>query len=227
MIFSLSAESWGGERWDWESTPATAEAAAASEVAEIGIPTVCIDFGVEKCSCVGSDNIRGMRELTEHVISMGHRRIAYVYGDDSYVTRTRIRSFLDTCREHGLDVPPEYLVSGRYHDTAGAQAATRTLLELRVPPTCILYPDDFSCVGGYNELVRRGLFDRISIAGYDGISICQAFSPKLTTLRQDAETMGAAAAEELSRLISADDRRSPKRILVPGELITGETVRGI
>ena len=82
------------------------EAAAASEVAEIGIPTVCIDFGVEKCSCVGSDNIRGMRELTEHVISMGHRRIAYVYGDDSYVTRTRIRSFLDTCREHGLNVPP-------------------------------------------------------------------------------------------------------------------------
>ena len=203
------------------------EAAAASEVAEIGIPTVCIDFGVEKCSCVGSDNIRGMRELTEHVISMGHRRIAYVYGDDSYVTRTRIRSFLDTCREHGLNVPPEFLVSGRYHDTAGAQAATRTLLELRVPPTCILYPDDFSCVGGYNELVRRGLFGKISIAGYDGISICQAFSPKLTTLRQDAETMGTAAAEELSRLISADDRRSPKRILVPGELITGETVRGI
>ena len=49
---------------------------------------MCIDFGVEKCSCVGSDNIRGMRELTEHVISMGHRRIAYVYGDDSYVTRS-------------------------------------------------------------------------------------------------------------------------------------------
>ena len=205
------------------------EAAAAAEVADIGIPTVCIDFGVENCSCVGSDNIRGMRELTEYVISMGHRRIAYVYGDDSYVTRTRIRSFLDTCREHGVHVPPEYMISARYHDTGGAQEATRSLLSLSEPPTCILYQDDYSCVGGYNEIKRMGgsVPETVSLAGYDGISVCQAFSPKLTTLRQNAETMGAAAAEELSRMISSDERRSPKRILVPGELLKGETVRRI
>ena len=89
------------------------DAAAAGEVAAIGIPTVCIDFGVENCSCVGSDNIRGMRELTAYVIGRGHRRIAYVCGEDSYVTRTRIRSFLDTCKENGVPVPPEYLVQSR------------------------------------------------------------------------------------------------------------------
>ncbi|MBO6040606.1 MAG: LacI family DNA-binding transcriptional regulator, partial [Oscillospiraceae bacterium] len=171
------------------------EAAAGAEVADTGIPTVCIDFGVDNCSCVGSDNTRGMHDLVSYVISMGHRRIAYVYGDDSYVTRTRIRSFLDTCRENGVDVPPEYLAEARYHDCSSAQEATRRLLSLPAPPTCILYPDDFSCVGGRSELESLGLSENMSFAGYDGISVCQESSPRLTTLRQDAEGMGAAAAE--------------------------------
>ena len=199
----------------------------AAEVAATGIPTVCIDFGVEGCGCVGSDNIRGMLDLANYVIGMGHRRIAYVYGDDSYVTRTRVHSFVDACRENGITVPPEYLISCRYHDTVGAQEATRKLLSLSEPPTCIIYQDDYSCVGGYNELRRLGrrVPEDISMAGYDGISVCQAFSPRLTTLRQNAEAMGTTAAEELSRMISAADRRTARRILVPGELIEGETVR--
>ena len=206
-----------------------AEAACAAEVAGTGIPTVCIDFGVENCGCVGSDNIRGMHELVSYVISMGHRRIAYIYGEDSYVTRTRIRSFLDTCKENGVAVPPEYLVQGRYHDTLCAQTATRELLSLPEPPTCILYPDDFSCVGGRNEIERMGgpFSGRVSLAGYDGISVCQAFSPKLTTLRQNTEDMGITAAEELSRMIAAGERRTPRRLLIPGELLEGETVRRI
>ena len=205
------------------------DASAAAEVAAAGIPTVCIDFGVEDCGCVGSDNIRGMHDLVNYVIGMGHRRIAYVYGDDSYVTRTRVRSFVDTCRENGVAVPPEYMVEGRYHDTFGAQNATRKLLSLREPPTCIIFPDDFSCVGARNEIERMGLTvpGDISIAGYDGISVCQAFSPSLTTLRQNAESMGVTAAEEISRMISAGDRRSARRVLIPGELIAGETVSRI
>ena len=205
------------------------EAVPAAEVVSIGIPTVCIDFGVDNCGCVGSDNIQGMRDLVGYVISMGHRRIAYVYGEDSYVTRTRIRSFLETCKENGIAVPPEYLVQGRYHDTLGAEEATRKLLTLPEPPTCILCPDDFSCVGARNELERLGVDfpGRVSLAGYDGISVCQAFSPRLTTLRQDAETMGTVAAEELSRMITAEDKRTPRRVLVPGTLLRGETVRRI
>ena len=203
------------------------EAAVGAQTADIGIPTVCIDFGVENCGCVGSDNIRGMQELVGHVIALGHRRIAYIYGDDSYVTRTRLRSFIDTCRGNGLTVPPEYLVPARYHDSELAQRATRQLLALDEPPTCILYPDDFCCVGGHNELERLGLSERVSLAGYDGISVCQAFSPRLTTLRQDAEGMGAAAAEELSRMIGAGTQRAPRRLLFPGELLPGETVHPI
>lgn len=204
------------------------DTAVAKEISDRGIPTVCIDYAVAGCGGVLSDNVRGMGDLMRYILARGHRRIAFIYGQDSIVTRTRVETFQKICAEHGIDVPPEYLIRGAYHDTRGAQEATDRLLSLRTPPTCILYPDDFSSVGGRNELERRGLTapNDISIAGYDGISFSWAIHPMLTTVRQDAETMGRAAAGELARMIE-EGPRDGRTILVPSELIPGETVAQI
>ena len=199
------------------------------KLVDTGIPVVCIDYGIAGCGSVCSDNMQGMQELVSYVISCGHRRIAYISGHDTHVTRTRIEAFRATCANYGIDVPEEYLIPALFHSPELSGDATRALLSLPVPPSCILYPDDLSYIGGLNELERMGLSipADVSAAAYDGLDICQAFHPRLTTIRQNAETMGRCAAEELVRAIESDEEYEFRRILIPGVLLSGETVSTI
>jgi LacI family transcriptional regulator len=196
------------------------------ELATSGIPMVSIDYHFENCGCVQSDNVQGMHDLVSYIYKMGHRKIAFIHGEETAVTRIRIASFYRTCRELGLEVPEEYVVGGLYHDSSASAAATRQLLTLKNKPTCIIYPDDISYIGGWNELEKQGLTipKDICTAGYDGIHFSQLLRPKLTTLRQDADLMGSSAADELARAVEEGKLYIPGRILIPGNLLPGETV---
>jgi LacI family transcriptional regulator len=101
------------------------------------------------------------------------------------------------------------------------------LLELDSPPTCILYPDDFSFIGGMNEIERKGLVipDDISVAGFDGIYLSRVLRPKLTTLKQDSKKIGEQAAKLLVNAIKSPRTYIPSRIVVPGVIWEGETVK--
>ena len=199
------------------------------ELAQSGIPTVVIDYQFENCGTVQSDNVQGMRDLVRHIHSLGHRKIAFIHGEETAVTRNRIASFYRTCKELGLEVPDEYVIGALYHDPATSGAATRKLLALKNRPTCIIYPDDISYIGGLNEIEKQGLSipQDICTAGYDGINFSQLLRPKLTTLRQDAELMGVSAAEELARAVEEGKLYIPSRIVVPGQVLPGGTVTKI
>lgn len=202
---------------------------AVIELANSGIPVVTIDYIFENCGSVQSDNLQGMRDLVTHIYNMGHRKVAFIHGEDTAVSRIRIASFYRTCKDLGLEVPEEYVLSGFYHDPASSGIATRKLLELKNPPTCIIYPDDISYIGGMNEIEKMGLSipEDISTAGYDGINFSQILRPKLTTLHQDAELMGIRAAEELAKAVEEGKLYIPNRIVVPGTVFPGGTVRKI
>ena len=203
--------------------------AVISNLVESGIPVVCIDYGVTGCTSICSDNMKGMSDLVQYIISCGHRRIAFICGHDTEVTRTRIEAFRLVCRQNGIDVPEEYLIPALYHAPGLSESATRQLLSLEVPPTCIIYPDDMSSIGGMNELERMGLSvpDDISVAAYDGLDFCQIFHPKLTTIRQGAESIGRCAAEELVRAVEEGGNYDCRKILIQGMLLKGDTVRTI
>ena len=98
-------------------------------------------------------------------------------------------------------------------------------MELPDPPTCILYPDDFSYFGGKRVLEDMGLSvpEDISVAGYDGISVGKVVS--LTTVQQDTDAIGIAAAEELSRAVEEGRGYLPRTLVVPCSLVKGATVR--
>ena len=189
-------------------------------------PVVCIDFEFEGVSSVVSDNARGIKDLVDYIYGLGHRKIAFVYGDDTHVTRCRVSAFQACCEALGIALPREYLVPSAYHEPQHAQAAVSRLLDLPDPPTCILLPDDISYFGALNELNARGLRtpEDISVAGYDGYTAMQYAHPHLTTLRQDAEEMGVKAAALLARQADAGRPSQPEHISVSGHLIPGETV---
>jgi LacI family transcriptional regulator len=196
------------------------------ELIDGGLPVVMVDHEFKDHSVVNSDNLQSMRDLVRHVFSKGHRKIAYIHGEDTMVTRDRLTSFLGTCQELGLPVPDAYLRAGRYHDPRVSREVTRELLNLPDRPTCIMYPDDFSSIGGINEIEHFGLRipNDISIVGYDGILLSQLLRPRLTTLKQDAERLGEEAAKLLVEEIVSPKTFIPKRVIIPGVVQEGETV---
>ena len=193
------------------------------------IPTVTLDYVFDSHSAVLSDNVGGMAALVRYVYAMGHRRIAFIHGEPTSVTQKRLGSFHKTCAELGLTIPEAYIEAATFHDPKESGLATRRLLALKERPTCILYPDDFSFIGGMNELEKQGVSipGDMSVAGYDGILLSQVLRPRLTTYKQDAEAMGREAARELVEIIERPKEWVPRQIMIPGKLLAGDTVRAI
>lgn len=196
------------------------------ELVKSDIPLVTVDYVFCNKTVIVSDNVKGMRELVTYIYEQGHRRVAYIHGADSAVTRSRLSSFYKTAEELGLIVPDEYVREAAYRDTKGAGRATKELLELKEPPTCILYPDDFSSFGGMNVIKEKGLRipEDISIAGYDGIRVGRHIEPQLTTLRQNTDRIGAQAGEKLISLIENPKTTIVEQVVIGGEVYTGKTV---
>ncbi len=190
------------------------------------LPVVTIDHTFEGKIAVVSNNVQGMEELVSYIYSMGHKKIAYIHGDDTPVTRNRLSGFYRTTQRYGLEIPDEYVKASSYRDLEMAAKATGELLDLPNPPTCIMYPDDYAAVGGMNEIRERGLRipEDISITGYDGIDLVRMMEPKLTTLCQDTREIGRMAAEKLISLIEHPKTTLVDKFSVDGVLFKGGSV---
>lgn len=199
---------------------------AVEELIKSDIPIVTIDHLFNNRIAVMSDNVKGMRDLLMYIYGQGHRKIAYIHGADSAVTRSRLSSFYKTAEELGITIPDEYVREAAYRDTVSTGRETLKLLDLPQPPTCILYPDDFACFGGINAVKERGLRipEDISLAGYDGIRIGRHIEPRLTTLWQDTAQIGAKAGECLIDLIERPKTTVMEQVVVEGRVYPGKTV---
>ena len=199
---------------------------AIIRLGESKIPTVTLDYTFDSRTAILSDNVQGMETLVRYVHSKGHRRIAFIHGEMTSVTQKRLASFRKTCLELGIQIPPEYIREAVFHDPKSSGLQTRALLALPERPTCIFYPDDFSYIGGMNELEKQGVQvpAQMSTVGYDGIHLSEVLRPRLTTYRQNAERMGSEAARLLIEEIEQPETWLPQQITVEGELLEGGTV---
>lgn len=193
------------------------------------IPVVTIDHIFNECTAILSDNLAGVQDLVNYIFNKGHRKIAYIHGEDTSVTQRRIAGFHRACKKLGIKVPKEYIKEARYHDPKSSGLATRELLNLKDPPTCIMYPDDFSFIGGMNEVEKHELNipDNLSVTGYDGIYLSQVLRPRLSTYKQNTEALGRKAAINLIEAINEKETYIPKQIYVKGELLEGDSVKKI
>lgn len=196
---------------------------------ESEIPTVTIDYDFNGKSSVVSDNIQGIKDIVEYVIEMGHKKIAFIHGENTAVTQKRVASFYKTCAEHDVEVREEYIKEARYHIPKLSGLATRELFELKDRPTCIIYPDDYSLLGGLTEIEKHGLKvpEDISIVGYDGIKLSRLLRPEITTYVQNTKEIGELATRKLVEIIESPKSSLPERILVKGSIQKGKTVKAI
>lgn len=189
------------------------------------IPTVSIENQYPGGTTIVNDNVHAMEEVVRYLHGRGHRRIACIHGEEGQVTHERLEGYLRGCAACGISVPDGYVRASHFRSPDMAAEATRALLALPQPPSCILYPDDVSYLGGMAEIERQGLSipEDISCVGFDGVSMSQALRPRLTTWYQDAGEMGAAAVREVIRGI--EERGGGTRtVTVPGHLLLGESV---
>ncbi|MCM1466872.1 MAG: substrate-binding domain-containing protein [Alistipes sp.] len=192
-----------------------------------GIPVVTIDHVFDNTISIMSDNVKGIRDLMEYLYEMGHRKIAYIHGAGTSVTRDRITSFYQCVERLKLDIPEEYVLECRYRDTGRAARCTERLLSLEEPPTCIMYPDDFTAISGVGVIRRHNLNipEDISVVGYDGTSYSRIHEPTITTLEQDTERIGKLAAARLIELIERPRTTLKETYVIEGSVLVGNSVK--
>lgn len=197
------------------------------ELVESNIPLVTIDHIFNDRLAVLSDNISGVDALVRHVYEKGHRKIAFLHGENTSVTKSRLTGFYRACEELGIEVPQGYVRPCVYHDPERCARETEALLALPDRPTCILFPDDFSYIGGLTALQKAGLRvpEDISAVGYDGIHLSKVMH--LTTWSQNAVGIGATAARKLISLIERPKTTDFDRVLISGALLEGASVKDI
>lgn len=200
---------------------------AVKELVRSELPCITVDYMFRRVPAVLSDNETGVQKLVEYAIRRGHKKIAFVHGhNNSVVTKTRISQFINIMEYYKLPVPEGYLREGLYGNILETRRIVLEMLKMPDRPTCILLPDDLSYLGAMEaakELCMR-IPEDISFAGYDGIPLTQTLTPKLTTIHQNSEKIGIAAAGRLIDLIEHPASTSRLPIILPVELQEGGTI---
>jgi len=175
----------------------------------------------QTCRIAGDDR-RGARMLTDHLLALGHRRIAYIGARGRASSLRRLRGFRQAMEEAGQPIDESLVITGDEGANAGELIAFRLLT--RVPlPTALLCYDDMTALGALRA--ARALNLRcprdISVVGFDDIPIAAYLDPSLTTVRQPMHEMGVRAMQAL--LQAGRGERPPSWEVMPGELVVRDS----
>jgi DNA-binding LacI/PurR family transcriptional regulator len=197
------------------------------DLQESGLPTVLIDARHPDVSRVVVDNVAGGYQATQHLVELGHQRIAYLsdYLDDPFNSpvRDRFTGYQQALAEAGIPFRPEYHVQGP-HGRFAANHMTQSLLQLDEPPTAVFAYSDTQAVGVLEAARELGVAvpHQLSIVGFDNIEASEYLH--ITTIRQALFESGVCGCELLLRVMAT---RLPEVqvISLPTELVRrGTTV---
>jgi LacI family transcriptional regulator len=150
-------------------------------------------------SCVHLDNRRAAFDMTTYLMSLGHRRIAFIKGHPRHgAARLRLQGYKDALEAGGLQPSAALIKEGNFRFQAGVDAAEQ-LLRQKVPPTAIFAANDEMAAGVLTAAHRMGVAipDALSVAGFDDVFYASVTWPGLTTIRQPIAEMGDGAADLL------------------------------
>jgi len=177
----------------------------------LNIPTVSID------------NISSARKATEHLINLGHTKIAHITGSINVVlSRDRLRGFQQAMLSHNLEVESVYIQEGDSSFESGYQQMLK-LLALEEPPTAVFAFNDDMAMGAIKAAKERGITipGDLAIIGFDNVKMSSIIEPNLTTVDQPKYEIGKKAMELLIRLINGELPK--KQIVLKDKLMIRES----
>ena len=163
-------------------------------------PREPLDDGIPAVSATHS---AGARAATEHLLGLGHRRIAMIAGTRGWIaTEERLNGYRTALVTAGVRPADELVEAGEFRAEGGYAAALR-LLDLPEPPTAIFAANDDMAVGVLRAARERGsrVPDDLSVVGFDDTELAGTVFPRLTTVRQPLEELGRTAVSLLTRLV--------------------------
>ena len=157
-------------------------------LAQLGFPFVTLERSLDDCDypSVEVNGQRWFQVLVDHLVSLGHRRIAYIGASpDLRIQVDRFDGYQDGLQAHGLALDASLVVQGDLTSQGGYLAAER-LLSLPTPPTAIACVDDSTAIGVLHAARERGctVGKDLAVTGFDGIDGFEHTQPPLTTINQ-------------------------------------------
>ncbi|WP_310528150.1 LacI family DNA-binding transcriptional regulator [Nocardioides sp.] len=185
-----------------------------------GTPIVFLDRvpRLIDADAVVSTNREGAADATEHLVAIGHRRIAYLGDDIGIVTaQQRHDGYVSALAGAGIPVDPAIV----HHGVATIDASCRATLDLMAcdsPPTAIFASQNLVTVGATKALHRLGLQHTIALVGFDDFALADVLTPGITLVAQDPTEMGRLGATLLFDRLDGHDR-PPQTHLIPTRLV--------
>ncbi|MTD52871.1 LacI family DNA-binding transcriptional regulator [Amycolatopsis pithecellobii] len=204
--------------------------AQVESFARAGLPLVVIDplnLPRVEVTSVGATNWSGGLAATEHLLGLGHRRIAYAGGPlEASCSQARLHGYRAALENAGCATDPELVLHGGFQYGDGLDMGTR-LLALDMPPTAIFAGNDAAALGVMEAARRRGLRvpEDLSVVGFDDTVLAERSTPALTTVRQPLQDMGRVALRTLLRLAAGETLDSHHVELATNLVVRDSTAR--
>ena len=178
------------------------------EIAAEGFPAVVVADELEdpKMVCVDVDASVATRQALEHLLALGHQRIAFTTNViDDYDHRQRLAAYKQVLTEARIQIDDRLIFQEAAYQQAGAQLL-RQIMTMRNRPTAVFISDPLIAVGLLHEARRSGVEipRQLSVIGFDDGSVRYGTHPHMTAVCQDVEALGREAFSLLDRLIRKD-----------------------
>ena len=185
---------------------------------KLQIPTVTVDrMSCEDFDAVLIDNTAAAQQLTQCVLTAGYKRIAGIFGEQSFTAAERLKGFESELSKAGLT--PHSILRVPAFEAEGRHAMEQ-LLAGDTPPDAVVCSSALIATGAYRAIHEAGVCvpDTLGFACFDDPLWATFVSPAITVIRQPAKVMGETAAELLMKRIE-DPSRPPSTIRLQGKLI--------
>ncbi|MBD5515557.1 MAG: LacI family transcriptional regulator [Lachnospiraceae bacterium] len=210
------------------------------KIGKLNVPFIFSTIGVDISDQIGRvefsniavDDKLESKRMTEYLLELGHRRIAFVTErQEESIGRRRIEGYRTAFADRGLEVREElvcYVQDELDHfSMENGYITTRKLLESNEKVTAIYAASDSLAIGACRAVLEAGMRipEDISVAGYDGIELGEYYNPKLTTIKQPVEEMAKNTIRLLLDVIAG--RQEHQQIIFPAELVVRESTAAV
>lgn len=200
---------------------------SAVEAAKIPIVELEENSNFKQTDCVQTSCTYGAYEIVEHLIKMGHKKIALITGPDESVTASeRKKGYLRAMEDYRLSVDPSYIISADYCSDTGYHAM-KQLWSLPDRPTAVFTANYTVCIGVYEAIYDLGIRipEDLSVVSFDDFELSLLLSPPLTAVRQPLDALAEHACDLLLRRMNGDYSDFPRKIRIRPECIYRDSVR--